>query len=101
MDIKKFNLIIEEWLKQFNNVNLSGVAKVSDGAKTFWSASIGVIGDGSFPSVKIENLDVMRHLIEQHPLNIDFRFPKVYVVQFIMEPDIEQKRWQVQWLFQI
>lgn len=98
MDLKKFNDIIKVWLEQFNNVSLSGVARVTDGSKVYWSASIGVTGKGDFPEIKIENIKELWKIVERKPIK-DFVLEKLFELSFITILNQSEKRWQVQWLF--
>lgn len=98
MNLTKFNDIIKNWLKDFNNASLSGVAKVCDGSKVYWSASIGVTGDGDLPEIKVENIKVLWKVLETRPLK-DFALEKLFELSFITILNQSERRWQIQWLF--
>lgn len=100
MDLHKFEELVKVWIQQFSNCALSGVARVTDGSKILWSASLAILAEGSFPAINPNNIESVRALIQQHPLSCSsLLLSKVYVVQFIMLPDLQQQRWQIQWLF--
>lgn len=98
MDLKTFSKLTEEWVKQFPNVKLSGVALVEDQAKTQWSMSLCVAEEGSFPKPDLTNITAARTLCQEHALK-DFALSQVYVIEFIMQPNLQSSRWQIQWLF--
>lgn len=99
MNLETFKTLVQKWIeKNFDNVELSGVAEVIDDSELRWSASLAVVKDGSFPSIRPENIKEVRRLCQELPLEggtLSF----VYVIRFIMGPDLRSMRWQVQWLF--
>lgn len=98
MDLQTFNKLAENWIKQFPNVKLSGVAEVEDQSKIQWSMSIAVVEEGIFPQPDVCNIEKARQLCQKHLLK-DFALSHTYVIDFIMQPNLTAKRWQVQWLF--
>lgn len=100
MDLDKFSILIKDWIcKNAFNVQLSGVAEISNGANVLWSASLAVIGQGQFPSVEPVKIQEVRTLVQKFSLSCDFVLSKVQSVKFVMGPDLRSRRWQIMWLF--
>lgn len=97
MDLKQFNALALKWCQQFDNVKLSGVAKIGDQNELLWSMSIAVLGESQLPPVDRNNLSTMKSIVEQRPIDSLVLF-KIQSVQFIMGPEMSSNQWQIQFL---
>lgn len=100
MDLKEFKNRIQQLIDSTKlNVDVSGVAKVTDLTRTYWSASLAVkAGGGPIPSVSRNHYLQARAEFQRLPLS-DFVFAKLAAVDFLMGPDLQSSRWQVMYLF--
>lgn len=98
MDLTKFSAFVNQWIAQFDNVKLSGVAIVINGGE-HWSASLAVTQEGMFPQVKLENHNRVKEYVKLHELSNSFELYSVSMTKFIMQPDLIGMRWQIQWSF--
>lgn len=97
MDLKKFDMIVRQWVKQFDNASLSGVAEVIGMSGICWSASVCRTGEGTLPEIDPSNIVLMRSIVQKYELE-DFVLGKVKCIRFLQCADVGL-RWQIQWYF--
>lgn len=97
--LEVFKSLILKMIQQHHlNVELSGVAILSDATHQYYSASLAVVGEGKVPPPSKEAYDIAHRIFQQIPID-DFSFSRLWKVSFVMSPDLRSCRWQVNYLF--